>query len=138
MLTESLHIANSEGWLDWGGTGPTLHFAHANGLPPATYRVLFERLRERHRVVSMEARPLWSGYGDRFATETGQWSDGFAGSSQPRVSRHTVTSRTRGDSEPLTRTWYQGRSLGGRERATSSYHASLSAKVASTSTITPR
>jgi pimeloyl-ACP methyl ester carboxylesterase len=48
-------------WLDWGGSGPPLHFAHANGFPPAIYRRLFEVFRTRYRVVSMEARPLWPG-----------------------------------------------------------------------------
>jgi len=36
-----------------------LHFAHANGFPPATYRKLIGQLAKRHRVVSMAARPLW-------------------------------------------------------------------------------
>ncbi|MEJ2189468.1 MAG: alpha/beta hydrolase [Acidobacteriota bacterium] len=49
------------GWSDWGGSGPTLHFAHANGFPSATYRKLFENLAGRHHVVSMDARPLWPG-----------------------------------------------------------------------------
>ncbi len=48
------------GWRDWGGAGQTLHFAHANGFPPGTYRRLLEVLRSRHHVVSSEARPLWS------------------------------------------------------------------------------
>ena len=48
-------------WLDWGGNGPPLHFAHSNGFPPATFRKLIEVLRTRHHVVSMEARPLWPG-----------------------------------------------------------------------------
>ena len=46
-------------WHDWGGTGPVLHFAHANGFPPGTYRKLIKGLAERHHVVSMNARPLW-------------------------------------------------------------------------------
>lgn len=49
------------GWSDWGGSGPMLHFAHANGFPSATYRKLFENLAGRHHVVSMDARPLWPG-----------------------------------------------------------------------------
>jgi pimeloyl-ACP methyl ester carboxylesterase len=47
------------GWSDWGGSGPALHFAHANGFPSATYRKLIENLTCRHHVVSMDARPLW-------------------------------------------------------------------------------
>jgi len=46
-------------WHDWGGTGPVLHFAHANGFPPGTYRKLIGELTKRHHVVSMSARPLW-------------------------------------------------------------------------------
>jgi pimeloyl-ACP methyl ester carboxylesterase len=46
-------------WRDWGGSGPTLHFAHANGFPPGTYRKLIGELGKRHHVVSMSARPLW-------------------------------------------------------------------------------
>jgi pimeloyl-ACP methyl ester carboxylesterase len=48
-------------WLDWGGTGPPLHFAHSNGFPPATFRKLIEVLQTEYRVYSMEARPLWPG-----------------------------------------------------------------------------
>jgi len=48
-------------WHDWGGAGPTMHFAHANGFPPGTYRKLTETLaRGGHHLVSMAARPLWS------------------------------------------------------------------------------
>jgi pimeloyl-ACP methyl ester carboxylesterase len=46
-------------WHDWGGGGPLLHFAHANGFPPGTYRKLLEELKKGHHVVSMSARPLW-------------------------------------------------------------------------------
>jgi pimeloyl-ACP methyl ester carboxylesterase len=46
-------------WDDWGGAGPELHFAHANGFPPGTYRKLIEELGKNHHVVSMSARPLW-------------------------------------------------------------------------------
>jgi len=48
-----------EVWHDWGGSGPVLHFAHANGFPPGTYRRLIGELTKRHHVVSMSARPLW-------------------------------------------------------------------------------
>jgi pimeloyl-ACP methyl ester carboxylesterase len=49
-----------EAWHDWGGDGPTVHLAHANGFPPGTYRKLAEVLAGSHHVVSMAARPLWS------------------------------------------------------------------------------
>ena len=48
-----------EGWRDWGGSGPVLHLAHANGFPPASYRTLIALLTPRFRVVSTAARPLW-------------------------------------------------------------------------------
>ena len=47
-------------WRDWGGDGPTLHFAHGNGFPPETYRLLLDALTERFHVVSAAARPIWS------------------------------------------------------------------------------
>jgi pimeloyl-ACP methyl ester carboxylesterase len=47
-------------WTDWGGDGPVLHFAHANGFPAASYRCVIDRLTGSFRVLSMEARPLWS------------------------------------------------------------------------------
>ncbi|WP_223637433.1 alpha/beta fold hydrolase [Corallococcus sp. EGB] len=43
---------------DWGGSGPLLHFACANGFPPETYRKLFTRLATRYHVVSLRTRPL--------------------------------------------------------------------------------
>ncbi len=36
-----------------------LHFAHANGFPPGTYRKLLAELSQQYHVVSMAARPLW-------------------------------------------------------------------------------
>ncbi|MEJ2515490.1 MAG: alpha/beta hydrolase [Gammaproteobacteria bacterium] len=47
-------------WLDFGGRGPELHFAHANGFPPGAYRSLLERLANGHRVFAVGHRPLWS------------------------------------------------------------------------------
>jgi pimeloyl-ACP methyl ester carboxylesterase len=47
-------------WIDWGGDGPVLHFAHANGFPAGSYASLIARLTGSFRVLSMEARPLWS------------------------------------------------------------------------------
>lgn len=52
--------AAAHGWREWGGAGPVLHFAHANGLPPESYRPVLGPLAERFRVVTSEARPLWS------------------------------------------------------------------------------
>jgi pimeloyl-ACP methyl ester carboxylesterase len=47
-------------WIDWGGDGPLLHLAHANGFPPGSYRKLVAGLTGSFHVVSMSARPLWS------------------------------------------------------------------------------
>ncbi|HSP82007.1 MAG TPA: alpha/beta hydrolase [Myxococcaceae bacterium] len=46
---------------DWGGSGPVLHFAHANGFPPAAYRKLIEVLKTRYHVVSLRTRCLVPG-----------------------------------------------------------------------------
>ncbi len=46
---------------DWGGHGPVLHLAHANGFPPAAYRKLIEVLKTRYHVVSMRTRCLVPG-----------------------------------------------------------------------------
>ncbi|MET0405525.1 MAG: alpha/beta hydrolase, partial [Cystobacter sp.] len=40
------------------GTGPVLHFAHANGFPPGSYRKLFQSLTPRTHVLSVESRWL--------------------------------------------------------------------------------
>jgi pimeloyl-ACP methyl ester carboxylesterase len=59
-------------WLDWGGSGAPLHFAHGNGFPPATYRKLIEVLRSGCHVASMEARPLWPDSDPRSLTHWSQ------------------------------------------------------------------
>jgi pimeloyl-ACP methyl ester carboxylesterase len=46
---------------DFGGRGPLLHLAHANGFPPGTYRLLAGALAAEHHVVALPARPLWPG-----------------------------------------------------------------------------
>lgn len=46
-------------WIDWGGDGPALHLAHANGFPAGSYRSLIGQLTPSFHVMSMEARPLW-------------------------------------------------------------------------------
>lgn len=48
-------------WVDWGGAGPLLHLAHANGFPPEAYRALATRLAARFRTVSTGLLPLWPG-----------------------------------------------------------------------------
>ncbi|RME36865.1 MAG: alpha/beta hydrolase [Thermoflexia bacterium] len=46
---------------DFGGNGPLVHFAHANGFPPATYRPFIATLTDRCHVIGLPARPLWPG-----------------------------------------------------------------------------
>jgi len=46
-------------FIDFGGDGPPLHFAHANGYPPRAYTPLLETLTPHYRVTAMLARPLW-------------------------------------------------------------------------------
>jgi pimeloyl-ACP methyl ester carboxylesterase len=53
--------APDDAWTDWGGDGPTLHLAHANGFPPASYRTLIGELVPSFQVLTMAARPLWTG-----------------------------------------------------------------------------
>lgn len=48
-------------YIDFGGPAdaPTLHFAHANGFPPATYQELLQLLTPYFQVLSFNLRPLW-------------------------------------------------------------------------------
>lgn len=46
-------------YVDWGGQGPVLHFAHANGFPPGTYGAFVALLTDQLRVLGMECRALW-------------------------------------------------------------------------------
>jgi len=46
---------------DFGGRGPLLHLAHANGFPPGAYRHLAEILAQEYHVIALPARPLWPG-----------------------------------------------------------------------------
>jgi pimeloyl-ACP methyl ester carboxylesterase len=50
-----------EDTLDFGGDGPPLHLAHANGYPPGAYRRLAAALSARYHVTAMVSRPLWPG-----------------------------------------------------------------------------
>jgi len=43
---------------DFGGDGPTLHFAHANAYPPASYRRVLQPLTTGHRVKCIHWLPL--------------------------------------------------------------------------------
>ena len=46
-------------FIDFGGAGPRLHFAHAAGYPAGAYRPLIERLTPRYHVTAMIMRPMW-------------------------------------------------------------------------------
>ncbi|GAB4481354.1 MAG: alpha/beta hydrolase [Anaerolineae bacterium] len=55
---------------DYGGGGPVIILAPANGFPPHTYRPLLEPLTARFRVVGLPPRALWPDPGppDRFTS----------------------------------------------------------------------
>jgi pimeloyl-ACP methyl ester carboxylesterase len=57
--------------VDFGGTGPTLIFLHANGYPPGSYRPLLENLARWYRATAMVQRPLWQGSDPR---DIGDWA----------------------------------------------------------------
>jgi len=44
---------------EFGGSGPVIHLAGANGFPPETYRPLLDPLTAQYRVLSLLPRPLW-------------------------------------------------------------------------------
>jgi len=46
---------------DFGGNGPVIHLAHANGFPPGAYRPLAETLTDSYHVIGLPSRPLWAG-----------------------------------------------------------------------------
>lgn len=47
--------------IEWGGTGPVVHVAHANGFPPGAYGRMIEALTDRARLVSWRTPPLREG-----------------------------------------------------------------------------
>lgn len=59
---------------EFGGEGPALHLAVANGFPPRTYRPLLLPLTDTYRVLSLPPRPLWPGMGEPPA-RTGSWRE---------------------------------------------------------------
>ena len=58
---ERLIVPENSGWIEWGGHGPDLVFAHANGFPIGSYRPFLDHLVGRGRVNGWEARPLMPG-----------------------------------------------------------------------------
>jgi len=45
-------------WIEWGGEGPSLVFAHANGFPIGSYKPFLNTLQKYFRVTGWEGRPL--------------------------------------------------------------------------------
>ncbi|HSR30906.1 MAG TPA: alpha/beta hydrolase [Anaerolineae bacterium] len=46
---------------NFGGNGPVIHLAHANGFPPGAYRLLAETLISDYRVIALPSRPILPG-----------------------------------------------------------------------------
>jgi pimeloyl-ACP methyl ester carboxylesterase len=46
-------------FINFGGAGPILHFAHANAYPPGCYRQFIDNLLPHFRVLAIKQRPLW-------------------------------------------------------------------------------
>jgi len=58
---------------EYGGSGPVIHMAIANGFPPETYTPLVNELTEDYRVISLPPRALWSDSPSPQTTRT--WRD---------------------------------------------------------------
>lgn len=69
---------------DWGGTGPVLHLAHANGFPPGTYRKLIEALKPRYHVLTLRSRCLVPGAEPLSMRDWGDMADDLAGALRAR------------------------------------------------------
>ena len=59
---------------DFGGSGPVLHIALANGFPPQTYQPLFAPLTDRYHVVSLLPRAMWPDIGPA-PENAGSWRE---------------------------------------------------------------
>ena len=59
--TKEATLTTSIPFDDFGGEGPILHFAHANGYPPACYRRLIAPLTDHYHILAVHHRPLWPG-----------------------------------------------------------------------------
>ncbi|WNG59072.1 alpha/beta hydrolase [Archangium gephyra] len=77
-MSDPLHLD------DWGGTGPVLHLAHANGFPPGTYRKLIERLETRYHVYTLRSRGLVPGTDPRSLRDWEDMADDLAGALRAR------------------------------------------------------
>jgi len=58
-LQENNLIESEIPFHNFGGDGETIHFAHANGYPPESYRQLLSPLTNDYKVIGMLQRPLW-------------------------------------------------------------------------------
>lgn len=54
-------MTDSIPYLDFGGNGRILHFAHPNAYPPAGFRQFLQPLTAQFHVYAVEHRPLWPG-----------------------------------------------------------------------------
>jgi pimeloyl-ACP methyl ester carboxylesterase len=59
---------------EYGGSGPVMHMALANGFPPQTYTPLLAPFTRRYRVTCLPPRALWPGIGLPPDTP-GSWRD---------------------------------------------------------------
>ncbi|MBZ0300096.1 MAG: alpha/beta hydrolase [Anaerolineae bacterium] len=59
---------------EFGGAGPVMHLAVANGFPPQTYQPLLQPLTAQYRVVSLPPRALWP-HIDPPPEAVGSWQD---------------------------------------------------------------
>jgi len=46
-------------FLNFGGEGKPIHFAHANAYPPGSYQQLFAPFLGQYHVIGMHQRPMW-------------------------------------------------------------------------------
>jgi pimeloyl-ACP methyl ester carboxylesterase len=58
-------------FLDFGGEGPELHFAHANAYTPGAYWPFLSHLTDNFHVLGLKQRPLWPGQPPR---QLNDWS----------------------------------------------------------------
>ena len=77
-MSDPLHLD------DWGGTGPVLHLAHANGFPPGSYRKLIELLTPRYHVFTLRSRSLVPGTDPRALRDWEDMADDLAGALRAR------------------------------------------------------
>lgn len=59
---------------EYGGSGPLIHMALANGFPPQTYAPLLQPFTSVYRVVSLPPRGLWPGIGP-VPEDVGTWRE---------------------------------------------------------------